>query len=301
MNSISDLINFLTEKMSMSEVYQPLIISELIRAGGKIGKKDLAIKLASYDKSIQEYYEKILMRWPKITLEKHGIIKYTKENSMFELGFEINDSNEARKAVEICSKKIEEWLELRNKSKDPEVNASRRYEVLKASGGKCDLCGISSKLRPLDVDHIIPRSKANKYGKVVKNGKIIDLHSLENLQALCFKCNRAKRDTDDTDFRKRDKLVRDCIIQEIERSGRKPNFKVLKQKEFENALEEKLIEEVAEYLDSKNPEELADILEVIFAIAEAKKVSEKTLIDIQKDKKLKKGGFTKRHFLMGDL
>src|SRR5262249_768723 len=61
-------------------------------------------------------------------------------------------------------------------------------QVLKASGGKCALCGVSKDERPIDVDHIIPRPRV---------GKTI----LENLQALCSKCNRAKRNLDDTDFR----------------------------------------------------------------------------------------------------
>jgi ATP adenylyltransferase len=40
----------------------------------------------------------------------------------------------------------------------------------------------------LDVDHIIPRSRGGKA-------------ELANLQALCSKCNRSKRNQDDTDFR----------------------------------------------------------------------------------------------------
>jgi ATP adenylyltransferase len=50
------------------------------------------------------------------------------------------------------------------------------------------LCGISAKERPIDVDHIIPRSRG---------GKI----ELANLQVLCSKCNRSKRNQDDTDFK----------------------------------------------------------------------------------------------------
>jgi 5-methylcytosine-specific restriction endonuclease McrA len=50
---------------------------------------------------------------------------------------------------------------------------------LKASGGRCALCGITKDERPLDVDHIIPRSRGGK-------------HELANLQVLCAKCNRTK-------------------------------------------------------------------------------------------------------------
>jgi diadenosine tetraphosphate (Ap4A) HIT family hydrolase len=60
--------------------------------------------------------------------------------------------------------------------------------VLKESGGRCALCGATKKERPLQVDHIKPRSKG---GKTV----------YENLQVLCSKCNPAKSNRDDTDFR----------------------------------------------------------------------------------------------------
>ncbi len=71
---------------------------------------------------------------------------------------------------------------------DNPVPDSLRYLVLKAAGGRCQLCGISAKECPLDVDHIIPRSRGGKT-------------ELANLQALCSKCNRSKRNQDETDFR----------------------------------------------------------------------------------------------------
>jgi len=60
--------------------------------------------------------------------------------------------------------------------------------VLKDSGSRCALCGATHKDRPLDVDHIKPKSKGGKNG-------------YENLQVLCAKCNRSTGNKDDTDFR----------------------------------------------------------------------------------------------------
>ncbi len=65
---------------------------------------------------------------------------------------------------------------------------SLRYRVLKESGGRCALCGATKKERPLDVDHILPKSKGGK-------------NEYENLQVLCSKCNRSQGNKDDTDFR----------------------------------------------------------------------------------------------------
>jgi diadenosine tetraphosphate (Ap4A) HIT family hydrolase len=68
------------------------------------------------------------------------------------------------------------------------ITDSLRFRVLKDSGGRCALCGASKHETSLDVDHIIPRSKRGKT-------------EYENLQVLCAKCNRSKRDQDSTDFR----------------------------------------------------------------------------------------------------
>ena len=70
---------------------------------------------------------------------------------------------------------------------DP-IPGSLRYRVLKESDGRCALCGATKKERPLDVDHIIPKSKG---GKNVR----------ENLQVLCSLCNQEKGNKDNTDFR----------------------------------------------------------------------------------------------------
>ena len=63
-----DLRHFLLEKMSMTEIYQPVIIRELLKNGGSCSKDHLASKLAEYDLAVLQYFRQILMRWPKKTL-----------------------------------------------------------------------------------------------------------------------------------------------------------------------------------------------------------------------------------------
>ncbi len=94
------------------------------------------------------------------------------------------------------------------------------------------------------------------------------------------------------------KAIRDKIPEIIEASGKKYKITSLKDKEFLLELGKKLMEEINEYYKSKSPEELADILEVIFRIAELKGISQKELEKIQKDKKEKRGGFSKNLFLI---
>jgi predicted house-cleaning noncanonical NTP pyrophosphatase (MazG superfamily) len=94
------------------------------------------------------------------------------------------------------------------------------------------------------------------------------------------------------------KAVRDKIPEIINQSGSKCNVKTLSDNEFLEKLEEKLNEEVAEYQSDKNPEELADILEVINRIAELKGISKEKLDQIRIKKSEEKGGFKDNIFLI---
>lgn len=66
------------------------------------------------------------------------------------------------------------------------------------------------------------------------------------------------------------KLVRDRIPEIIEKSGKKAITRTLTQEEYLMELDRKLNEECAEYQADKSLEELADMLEVMYAIAEAR-------------------------------
>ncbi len=63
------------------------------------------------------------------------------------------------------------------------------------------------------------------------------------------------------------KLVRDRIPEIIEASGKRCVCSTLSDEEYLAKLDEKLNEELAEYQESKSMEELADLLEVIRAVA----------------------------------
>ena len=94
------------------------------------------------------------------------------------------------------------------------------------------------------------------------------------------------------------KLVRDNIPQIIEKSGKSAIIEMLSDKEFEMFLERKLDEEVKEYHDSKDFEELADILEVIIALAKIKGCSYLDLLKLKSKKAHQKGSFSKKILLI---
>ena len=95
------------------------------------------------------------------------------------------------------------------------------------------------------------------------------------------------------------KLVRDRIPEMIENSGQKPIARVLNGEEYICHLEAKLDEEVGEYHRDKNAEELADILEVVLALAKAIGCTREELLEIYQKKHLERGGFEDRIFLIG--
>ena len=95
-----------------------------------------------------------------------------------------------------------------------------------------------------------------------------------------------------------DKAIRDKIPEIIQKDGYSCNVKTLSDEEFLEQLEKKLSEEVTEYQNDKNPEELADILEVIYRIAQLKGVSKEELEKIRIKKSEERGGFDKNLFLI---
>ena len=94
------------------------------------------------------------------------------------------------------------------------------------------------------------------------------------------------------------KAIRDKIPEIIQKDGFSCNIKNLSDKEFLVEIEKKLSEEVEEYQSDKNPEELADILEVIYRIAKLRGVSKEELENIRIDKNDKRGSFDKNLFLI---
>lgn len=94
------------------------------------------------------------------------------------------------------------------------------------------------------------------------------------------------------------KLVRDRIPAIIEAGGERPVTRILNDEEYLRCLEQKLDEETAEYHEGKNLEELADILEVVYALAEAGGHSREELLSVYEKKHEARGGFADRVFLI---
>lgn len=94
-----------------------------------------------------------------------------------------------------------------------------------------------------------------------------------------------------------DKLVRDKIPDIIEDSGKKCVTSVLSEEEYLKKIDEKLAEELKEYYKDRNLEELADLVEVIYAAAKARGYTLEELELCRKKKASERGTFEKKILL----
>ncbi|MBE6852286.1 MAG: phosphoribosyl-ATP pyrophosphohydrolase [Ruminococcus sp.] len=95
------------------------------------------------------------------------------------------------------------------------------------------------------------------------------------------------------------KLIRDRIPEIIEGAGKNCIVEVMDDETYIKYLDSKLSEELAEYQADKSIEELADLLEVIYAVAAARGCSAEELERVRIEKAEKRGGFEKKLLLKG--
>lgn len=98
------------------------------------------------------------------------------------------------------------------------------------------------------------------------------------------------------------KLVRDRIPAIIERAGKTFTVRLLDEEEYKEELRKKAFEELEEYIqaatDGAALEELADLLEIIHALAECHGSSIEQVEQIRAQKAKERGGFRKKIFLV---
>ncbi len=212
------LHNFITEEMRMSQVYQPVMLMELLKRNGQASVHQIAQAILDKDPTQIEYFSEIVKNMVGRVLTKNrGITEKTGNNYRL-IGSEHLTSEQTAELLRLCKQKIDEFeakrgdavWEHRKRGHRP-ISGSVRYEVLSRAKFKCELCGISADEKNIEVDHIFPKSLGGK-------------DDLSNYQALCYSCNAAKRNTDDTDFRlfkslyeRREEKCLFCEIQTIDR------------------------------------------------------------------------------------
>ena len=95
------------------------------------------------------------------------------------------------------------------------------------------------------------------------------------------------------------KLVRDNIPNIIKSKGETPVTRILSEDEYKNELEKKLYEEYKEVIEASGSdriEELADMLEIINALAKIESKTLDNVILVAEQKNEKRGALMKRYF-----
>ena len=98
-------------------------------------------------------------------------------------------------------------------------------------------------------------------------------------------------------IKKYNKLVRDRIPEIIESSGKACITEILSDVEYLRMIDAKLDEELSEYHQDQNIEELVDLMEVIYAAAIARGYTLEQLEQVRAEKVAKRGAFARKILL----
>lgn len=199
---VERLRRFLELEMAMSHIYQPVMIRTILEGGGAASKRQIAAAFSAADLSQLEYYEQVLGRYPGPVLRRRNIVDL--DRGVYRLAADLQRMDEWQRAtlVALCDSRIADFVSRRqaaiwahrSANADP-LPGTLRWRVISRARGLCEACGISSELRALEVDHIVPRSQGGS-------------NDPSNLQALCSLCNVQKLDRDQTDFHAAHQQVR---------------------------------------------------------------------------------------------
>ncbi len=212
------LHQFILSEMRMAQVYQPVMLIELLRNNGQASVKQIAQAILDKDPTQIEYFSEIVKNMVGRVLTKNRGITEKHGDNYHLIGADQLTKDQVDELIQLCQQKIEEFEQKRGdavwshrKRGHRPVSGSIRYEVLSRAKFRCELCGISAEEKNLEVDHILPQSLGGK-------------DDIANYQALCYSCNAAKRNTDSTDFRLFKSLYEhrkeDCLFCNIQTNER---------------------------------------------------------------------------------
>ena len=190
-----ELKHFISEKMSLSHVYQPVMLKTLLCNEGEAANEVIAENILARDPSQLEYYvDRVKNMVGKVLTNDNGVTE--RIDGGFRLpGFSELRTDEVHELIRLCDERLEAY-EARRQGKQWDhrrrnrkvISGTVRHEVLKRAMTRCELCGISMEKKSLEVDHIVPKSLGGA-------------DDITNYQALCYTCNASKGNRDDTDFR----------------------------------------------------------------------------------------------------
>ena len=107
------LRDFITKQMRMSQIYQPVMLIELLQNGGMASRDQIAKAILSHDSSQIEYYEHITLNMVGKVLTNNRGITERNNRDYYLKGFDNLSSTEVQDLIDLCSKKIGSFKEAR--------------------------------------------------------------------------------------------------------------------------------------------------------------------------------------------
>ena len=78
---MKSLRDYIEKQMSMSHIYQPVMIRTLLESSGIANKELIAKNISRYDISQQEYYQSIVDKMVGVVLRKNKIFETSQHNA----------------------------------------------------------------------------------------------------------------------------------------------------------------------------------------------------------------------------
>ncbi len=213
-----DLKTFISQQMSLSHVYQPVMLKTLLEHNGRANSETIAAQILAKDPTQLQYYvDRVKNMVGRVLTKERGVAERDGDHYVLK-GFTTLSQSQIKELITLCDARLEEYeatrdgkqWEHRDRTRKP-ISGSVRYQVIKRAQTRCEACGISLEERNLEVDHIVPKSLGGK-------------DDISNYQALCYLCNANKGNRDDTNFTETADTYgtrqTDCLFCEIQGSER---------------------------------------------------------------------------------
>ena len=149
--TFTELSDFIRNRMRKNHIYQPVMLMELLRSGGKASVVDIAKAILGYDASQVEYYsERTKQMVGKVLTDNNHITERIKVGRNI-IGYRISNadelsSEETTELINLCQSSIDQFLDDRGakiwshrRRSSGYVPGTVRYQVLKRAKLRCKL------------------------------------------------------------------------------------------------------------------------------------------------------------------
>ena len=106
--NFTNLKDFLLNKMSMSHIYQPVLIRALVDSGGSATIRQLAHEFLKQDESELLNYERRIRNMPARILRKHGVI--CQDGNLISLNVPRLSLQQKAELRKICDEKLQDFI-----------------------------------------------------------------------------------------------------------------------------------------------------------------------------------------------